>query len=158
MEIMNTYQYKKHIQLKISEIAIRIAQRKYTVFTFQGKSPPHVLVTLLQLELSKLKELEAKTLYPESSDKFQWTDQSGCNYMNFMHLLLLYRILGQIYWNFTVCVCFSVQCVFLQTGSLRVGTHTWRKTVVGEEQKRREFLSLRQHPVLNLVCKSHLFR
>lgn len=78
------------------------------VFTFQGKSPSHVLVPLLQLELSKLRELEAKTLYPESSDKFQWTDQSGCNYMNFMHLLLLYRILGQIYWNFTVCVCVSV--------------------------------------------------
>ena len=67
------------------------------VFTFQGKSPPRVLEPLLQLELSRIRELKAKTVYTESSDKFQWTDPSECNYMNFMHLLLLYRILEQIY-------------------------------------------------------------
>lgn len=38
------------------------------VLTFQGKSPPHVLEPLLQRELSRLRELEAKTLYPESSE------------------------------------------------------------------------------------------
>lgn len=38
------------------------------VLTFQGKLPPHVLEPLLQRELSRLRELEAKTLYPESSE------------------------------------------------------------------------------------------